>query len=205
MRHHTSHHHSHQIHRIHAAAPLLGRHSLIDPHGNPANVAKANDFAYLSIHYDPSTGLDSNGYYKAYLQTGYLGPASQQGLTIKAELRVRGPTDGWCFQDQDTLLGVSEIYTTGSSDSADDGFLLYIPITPSGVVVGKVKTSPISAGGSGVVEVYTDATFSTDAKYSINVTDPRTTGSDLAVGHRVLVYSSGPGLFSYIDLDPCAA
>ena len=74
----------------------------------------------------------------------------------------------------------------------------------TGILVGKVITSSISAGGPGHVEIYADATFATDTGLSLAVQDPRTTGSSLAVGHRVGVFRTG-SIFCLFDLDPCAA
>jgi hypothetical protein len=71
--------------------------------------------------------------------------------------------------------------------------------------LGKVITSAITAGGSGSVELYTasGATW-TDVGTSVTAYDPRTTGSNLAVGHRVyLDFISRQWMLG--DGDPCAA
>ncbi len=89
--------------------------------------------------------------------------------------------------------------------SPESGYL--VPVPGLLMQVGKVKTSPITAGGSGTVTIYSisGSTWTTTG-HDVTAYDPRTTGNSLAVGHRVAVWlhrQSAQWIIS--DLDPCAS
>lgn len=109
-----------------------------------------------------------------------------------------GPKPGqWTI----TKIYPSAISIVGVADSAAKHAFGRLDVI--NLLLGKVITSAISAGGSGTMEIYT-GDWATDTGVSLTVYDPRTTGNSLAVGHRIGA-DFRCGRWILIDLDPCAA
>jgi hypothetical protein len=154
----------------------------------------------------------------------FTDPYGNQVLVRQLHLPIIGKTDGAIASDHSGKVKIysgvagSEVYSGAEVDAwnafadlADGVWVIcewindqYYVVSGQGILVGKVKTSPIAAGGTGTAEIYTDATFATDAGFSLAVQDPRTTGSSLAVGHRIGIFKTGT-IYCLIDLDPCTA
>ncbi len=99
---------------------------------------------------DPNSngGRDSHGYYDGIITSALVGPATNVSTLVRVD-KDRGP-----WTDGQVLIGYSKRMTSGSSDSADDGFMLYGPASAQQLILGKTSGA-ISKGTSGNVKVYT--------------------------------------------------